>query len=700
MTDAEFQNRFPIALSVQQTAAMRAADGPVLLLAVPGSGKTTVLVARLGYLLFVRGLEPERILTMTYTVSATQDMRARFAGLFGEELARRLQFRTINGLSSSIIASYARRYGREPFQLLDDPGRQSALLMEIYRRQNEEFASESTVRTIQTAITAIKNGMLTDGEIRKLEPEGIRIAPVYEEYCRALKDANLMDYDDQMVYARQILIRCPEVLREWQKRFTHFCVDEAQDTSRIQHEIVRLLAQRDGNIFMVGDEDQSIYGFRAAWPEALMSFEKTYPGARVLLMEENYRSTPQIVAAADRFIRLNRNRRPKSMRASRAAGAPVRAILVYDRREQYRRLAEIARDCRVQTAVLYRDNDSALPLIDFLSRSGIPYACRQVDSLFFSSWIVRDILDIIAFAQNPCSAEIFLSIYYKLGAGISRAAAEAAAARSAETGTPILPCVAGQPGVSSWTKKQCAALRTHLTNLLGEPADRAVYRIVQFMGYGEYIDKRGADRNKAEILEALGAPLTSPAQLSGRLAELCAIVKSGSRQPDCPFILSTIHSSKGLEYDRVILMDVADGLLPKTEPSDEPAEMAAYEEERRLFYVGMTRAKNELSILRYRKAELHSTFAQAVFSEKKPDARRKNARGAGPSDGELSEMAAEYLPGVRVCHGSFGPGTLAARQGDVVTVDFDDGSQRRFSLRAVLRLGQLQKLPQQPGGSV
>ena len=691
MTDAEFQKNFPLALSKQQSDAVRAADGPVLLLAVPGSGKTTVLVARLGYLIDVRGIDPSRILTMTYTVSATQDMRARFASLFGEDLARKLQFRTINGLSSSIIGCYARVYGREPFRLLDDPGRQASILGEICRRQTDEFAAESTIKTLQTAITSIKNGMLTDEEIEKLEPEGIKIAPVYHEYCRVLKDGNLMDYDDQLVYARQILLRCPEVLRTWQERFSYFCVDEAQDTSRIQHEIVRLLAQKERNLFLVGDEDQSIYGFRAAWPEALMGFEKTYPGARVLLMEDNYRSTPQIVAAADRFIRLNRNRRSKTMRASRGAGKPVQVLMVYDRREQYRRLAEIARSCRTQTAVLYRDNDSALPLIDFLSRSGIAYACRQVDSSFFSHWIVRDITDILAFAQNPLDTDLFLRIYYKLGAGISKLAAEAAAARSTETGKAVLDCLLEQPGISSWTKKQTASLRTHMANMLAEPADRAVYRIVQFMGYGEYIDKRGADRNKAEILEALVAPLPSPALLPQRLNELCTIVKAGSRQPDCPFILSTIHSSKGLEFDRVILMDVADGLLPKTEPSDDPAEMAAYEEERRLFYVGMTRAKNELTIIRFRKPALHSAFADAVFSEKKATG-KKTARRPEPSEQELQTAAGGFRSGARVCHGTFGPGTLTAKRGDIVTVDFDDGSQRRFSLLAALRVSQLRLL--------
>jgi len=368
------------------------------------------------------------------------------------------------------------------------------------------------------------------------------------------------------------------------------------------------------------------------------------------------------------------------------------AITVYDRREQYRRLAEMARNCSEQTAVLYRDNDSALPLIDILSREGTAYACRQVDSLFFSHWIVRDITDIISFAQDPLNTEVFLRIYYKLGAGISKLAAEAACTRCAETEKPVLDCLLEQSGISSWTKKQTASLRTHLANMLGEPADRAVYRIVEFMGYGEYIDKRGADRNKAEILEALGAPLSAPAQLSGRLRELCAIVKAGSRQADCPFILSTIHSSKGLEYDRVILMDVADGLLPKTELSDEPEDKMAYEEERRLFYVGMTRARNELIIVRFRKPSLHAAFTLAVFPDRTQMARQKKTHRREPSEQELQSAAKDYRAGIRVCHGTFGPGTIAARRGDIVTVQFEDGSQRRFSLLAALRVAQLRLL--------
>lgn len=437
MTFTEFKSQFNINLNPQQEAAVQAIDGAVLLLAVPGSGKTTVLVTRLGYMIYARDIKPERILTMTYTVAATRDMRERFASMFGNEMADKLEFRTINGLSSTIIRHYERSLGRKAFDLLDDAGKQASIIGEIYRQKSEEFATESTIKTIQTAITYTKNMMLTDDEIETLEPDGIKFAPIYHEYCRVLKDRNLMDFDDQMVYALQILRRYPDILSYFQNKFSHFSVDEAQDTSRIQHNIIQLLAQKSGNLFMVGDEDQSIYGFRAAYPEALMEFEQVYPGAKTLLMEENYRSTQQIVCAADKFIQQNINRHPKRMTAVCGSGKDVSEILANDRRGQYRYLTAVAKDCKVETAVLYRDNDSALPVIDLLDRAGLPYRCRQVDSAFFSHFVIRDITDIIRFAQNPNDSEIFLRIYYKLGAGISKTFAEAAVKKSAEQKRPI-----------------------------------------------------------------------------------------------------------------------------------------------------------------------------------------------------------------------------------------------------------------------
>lgn len=504
-----------------------------------------------------------------------------------------------------------------------------------------------------------------------------------------------MDYNDQLVYARQILLQYPRLLKEFQGQFPYLCVDEAQDTSHIQHEIIRLLAGERRALFMVGDEDQSIYGFRAACPEALTQFESLYPGARVLYLEQNYRSTRQIVQAADCFIQKNRQRRPKHMKPVRGDGPPLKELAVYDRNKQYRELADLARRCTRETAILYRDNDSALPLIDLLERSGTPYRCRQVDSSFFSHRVVRDICDIIRFAADSSDGEIFMRIYYKLGAGISRSAAQTAVQGSQVVGEPILTYLSGLSTLSPWSRSQCKALSTHLSHLMEERGDRAVYRIVHFMGYGAYLEQRGADQNKAQILEALGASEPNPFCLLKRLEELEQVVRAGSPDQKCPFLLSTIHSSKGLEYDRVILMDVADGLLPKVPvpgPGATTQELADYEEERRLFYVGMTRAKEELWVVRFRRSGLESTFTQALFPQKSVSpttAPRPVILPSRTSHTQPLQYAERYLPGVQVTHKQFGPGELTLRTGDFITIRFQSGEEKRFSLSTALKMGQL-----------
>ena len=697
MDFSQFKTQYSISLDAQQEAAVQTVDGPVLLLAVPGSGKTTVLVTRLGYMRYVRGIPPERILTMTYTVAAARDMQARYAAFFGAEEAQRLEFRTINGVCSRIIRYYERTMGRTAFRLLEDGAQKSALISELYRMQSKEFATESTVKSLQTALTYAKNQMLKGEALSAVEVEGVDFAAFFAAYDKALRERQLMDYDDQMVYALRILRQYPEILRAVQARYQYFCVDEAQDTSKIQHTIIRLLAGQSGNLFMVGDEDQSIYGFRAAYPQALTEFDTVYPHAKVLYMEQNYRSTRQIVAAADRFIQKNHNRRPKHMKATQGSGPAVHECSVYDRQKQYAYLCKLAENCTVETAVLYRDNDSALPLIDRMDRAGIPYRCRQVESLFFTNRVVRDITDIIRFAQNPNDGELFLSLYYKLGAGISKVVAQVAADRTEAEGETILGCIAVSSAASPWTQKQCRTLQTHLNNLLRERADKAVYRIVHFMGYGDYLKDRGGDLSKADILEALGTQEPTPERLLDRLEELREVVLRGGTNADCPFVLSTIHSSKGLEYERVILMDVADGLLPKVLPGPdaEQEELDAYEEERRLFYVGLTRAKRELGIMTFRKVGLESTFAREIFPLKgdqtQPAAVKKSVVRQEPDAARIAAIAKDYIPGVRLVHKAFGPGTLVSRSGDIGVIAFDSGETKKIAVPVALRVGQLRR---------
>ena len=387
--------------------------------------------------------------------------------------------------------------------------------------------------------------------------------------------------------------------------------------------------------------------------------------------------------------------------AVRPAGPVVESISLSNRKAQYSYLMQVAQDCQEETAVLYRDNESALPLIDLLARKGIPYRCRQVDSAFFTSRVVRDISNIIRFAQDPQSSALFLDIYYKLGAGIRKKDAEEAAAQKGK-GT-ILERLAENPQASAFTRRQCRALQTHLDHMLLEPGDKAVYRIVRFMGYGDYLQRQGMEGGKAQILESLGAMEQNPMDLLRRLGELESLVRQGG-EPDCPFVLSTIHSSKGLEYDRVILMDVADGIFPRAgqpEPGDEEA-WKTWEEERRLFYVAMTRAKNRLQVFRFRHPEMESTFSQEIFPVKKPARAPALRPTVSKKPGTLVQRPAAlekklpvlpgaeqyYVKGAALSHRRFGPGVIADRQGDLVTVAFQDGSQRTFSLAATLGLGQ------------
>ena len=684
-----FAEKYALKLNRQQEEAVRSVEGNVLLLAVPGSGKTTVLVARLGYALYCLGVAPENILTMTYTVAAAADMRKRFVSLFGEELSGRLAFRTINGVCARIIRQYEQSRGTTAFELLSDESRIAAMLGDICRGVLNEYPADSDIKAIRTKITYVKNMCLKPDEIEELNQEIKGFPSIYRAYVDTMKRQRLMDYDDQLVYAYNILRRCPDILHSLQSRYRYICVDEAQDTSKIQHMIIELLAGPEGNLFMVGDEDQSIYGFRAAYPRALADFSRRRKNARVLLMEQNYRSTRQIVRAADRFIQQNSDRHPKRMTAVRGDGAEVKELTVSSRAGQYAYLLKTAKDCGRETAVLFRDNECALPLIDLLDRSRIPYRCRQMDTSFFTSPVVRDITDIIRFALDQTDGQLFMNLYYKLNARLSKQEAQEAVRRCPES-MSVLEYLAEDFPLSGFKRKQCRALLTHMNNMLTENAGSAVYRIVKYMGYGAYLKQREMGEGKAEILQALGNQEPSPARLLDRLEELSGIIRSHGSN-DSRFILSTIHSSKGLEYDRVFLMDTIDGILP-SQAADE--DRALMEEERRLFYVGMTRAKNELNIFTFRQAELSSAFSAALFPGKEEKPAAPMGGGAPsirpPSAGSSLHWAAkDYFPGVRVCHRQFGKGQVITRNEDILTVRFEQGESRKLSLSVCLKAGSL-----------
>lgn len=466
------------------------------------------------------------------------------------------------------------------------------------------------MQTVITLITYIKNMMLSNEEIESLgKKENLPLAEIYKAYCGELRRQSLMDYDDQMVYAYTMLKTTPQVLEYFQNMYQYICVDEAQDTSKIQHKIIEILAMKNKKLFMVGDEDQSIYGFRAAYPEALLSFESTYPEGKILLMEENFRSDGAIVSAADRFIQKNKLRHKKNMKASRDMVKDIRLIEVKTRKSQYSYLTKVAENCNVDTAVLYRDNESIIPVVDMLERSGIDYKIKNADLTFFNHKIVTDIKNIIRFAENPKDTEIFMQIYFKIGTYLSKMGAIEACRISEEKGIPVIDSALRYGRIPKGTEKSLKAMKTHIESILEESAYKAVYRIVNFMGYSAYLERAKIKDGKISILQALAANEKTPEDFLNRLDELAMIIKNKKNNYDCKFTLSTIHSSKGLEYDTVYIMDVKDGVFPekvvanRKKATDE--EIKTYEEERRLYYVAVTRAKNQLCIFDFKDS---STF--------------------------------------------------------------------------------------------
>ncbi|MBR4357132.1 MAG: ATP-dependent helicase [Butyrivibrio sp.] len=702
MTDKEFIDKYGQNLNNEQIAAIRSVEGFVLLLAVPGSGKTTVLVNRLGYMLYVKGIRPENILTLTYTVAATKDMARRFETLFGKAFANLLEFRTINGICYEIIREYGRRIGKKPFDLITDEKISGKILADIYTKVMEEYPTESDIKNVRTLITYCKNMMLTEEEIKKRgEDEGLDLLKIYTLYNAELKARSLMDYDDQMVYAYRMLKSSIDLLSFFKDRYKYICVDEAQDTSKSQHMIISLLAGENGNLFMVGDEDQSIYGFRAAYPDALLNFEKDHSSAKVLVMDKNYRSNAKIVETADLFIQKNFNRHKKHMCAARDALAEISYVTLKNRHAQYKYLFEMSGSNDSQMAILYRDNESILPLVDLLERGDFSYRIKSADMSFFSSRVVVDVTNILKFALNPSDSALFMNVYFKFQTYLRKPDAEKMCHIADAKHSGILDA-AEAIDLNKRVLGNVRSLRTHFRNMASESPSKALNRIDKYMGYGDYLKDNNISANKIFILEMLAKNEKTIPGFLDRLDRLRNILSEKREDYKAKLILSTIHSSKGLEYDNVVLMDVINGVFPskiiKNFKSATPQEKRDYEEERRIFYVGITRAKDNLTILKYDDAP--SLFTGELSPKKKKDTARTPANTKNKENILLkptpllkkksapitsgANIPDNLIIGERITQAKYGDGIITDVSWDddevptKFTVEFDNGIERKF----------------------
>lgn len=598
----DFKNKYGIALNAQQERAVQTISGANLLLAVPGSGKTTVLVARIGFMVVCKHIPPQSILALTYTTKAADEMRIRAVKQFGNDVGR-VVFKTINAFAYEVLKYYeSTPYSTgKMFKIIEEPDR-IQLLRKIYRQINlgEEYPTEEEIKQLGVDITRKKNGV----DLDEMESAIPNFEKIYNEYKDHLNNSKKMDYDDQNRYALNVLRNYPEILQHFKKQYQYICVDEAQDTSKCQHELIRIMS--GDNIFMVGDEDQSIYSFRGAFPRALTDFEANYRNPYILRMEMNYRSRSEITDIANRFVSRNTMRHPKSMAANRGKGGKVELLSYKSRSEEYEQIYErFCCNVNEETAILYRDADCGIDLIALLLKNNIQFRLLQNSTTFFTNRFVCDVKFFIRLALNPYDTDAFMKIYYKVnGAKYKKQAAANIAKHAKLNQKTITESIRGNRKGNTF-----ADHIEHIHNLSNNPA--AAIRYIADM------TDQGKNPRTPVTLEILAQYVQNVSELEGYLEYLKNKIEQASDSNyNAKLTLSTIHGAKGMEYDNVVILDVNDRFIPHCTPNDieeNEDKKDLYQEERRLFYVAMTRAKDDLYIAHVKGND--SVFVNELFGK-------------------------------------------------------------------------------------
>ena len=706
-----FLARHGLALNAQQMAAAARVDGPTLLLAVPGSGKTTVIICRLAYMIQACGIPAEHILSLTFSRAGAADLSNRYHRLFGDA-GGGPRFSTIHSFALRVIRTYERRYRRRAFEVLDQT---QPVLREIYKQIHGTFPTDADMADIESALTLARNQMLNEEAVAALMPEAVHFPQILARYEAAKKRRRVMDFDDILRYAYSLMKKHPDLRAVFARRYRYINLDEAQDTSPLQWAILRLLTGRGGHFFVVGDEDQSIYGFRGASPEMLLHFKAHYPQAKVLLMETNHRSTAELVAASDRFIALNRARTPKHMVTDNPKGVPPVHQWVKSAEEGHRFLLAAVRNEGKETAILYRNNESALPLVDLFEREGVRYRLKEHRPLFFSHFTVLDIRDFFALAKDPTDRGILARIYYKMDCGLSRQ--QMAAVMRAPAGQNVFEALLALPGLPEWLTDKIVAEEKGFARLKTMAPGPGIRLILDKLGYEAHLQfriERGyreeSIRQKLKIIRILAGRTQTQTQFLGRLDELAQIVSSQASEPAGGVTLSTIHASKGLEFDKVYLIDAVEGEFPsRAALEDSPEGRALFAEEVRLFYVGATRARRELEFVSVGgfDAPAVSRFVRRYMGEKeKPQPKKKRRKTLGELGADyLAQMRREkrrrrgtsrsrrWHPGDVLIHKRFGRGQIASVAGGAAAVRFETAGEKKIDLalceaRGLIRKGQ------------
>jgi DNA helicase-2/ATP-dependent DNA helicase PcrA len=688
-------------LNPQQRDAVLAPAGPILILAGAGSGKTRVLTYRIAHLMGERKAAPEQVLAVTFTNKAAAEMRERVAGLIGTD-ARAPWVSTFHSACARLLRQEGHLLGFDRnFSILDEGDS-----MATVRRVLEDAAlSESPPpEYLRDRIEQAKNEAITPEAMaaEAADEREVRIAQLYRMYQERMRSINAMDFSDLQMHTWVLLENHPEVLERWQRRAEHLLVDEYQDTNRVQYLIVRALSARSGNICVVGDEDQSIYRWRGADIRNILDFERDFPAARIFKLEQNYRSTKTILAAAAGVIRNNLERKEKVLWTENEAGEQVTYYTGITERDEAdfvaREMARLVAESTYRPAefvVFYRVNAQARAIEEALVRRRVPYYIVG-GVRFYEQRDVKDLLAYLRVLANPADAVSLERMVATPSRGIGAKTIEAVAAiaeREHITAFEALGRLETASAVRLSTAKAASALYGWMRDLAARafetPVRSIVAEVVAHSGFEAYLDTLpDAAARKQNLTEMLSAAAAFDSEAAGgglgEFLERVALVSDADQiaARGGRAALMTLHTSKGLEYPVVFIAGMEEGLFPHSRSQDSTTEI---EEERRLCYVGMTRARrllyltNTLSREIYGQrqesrpsrflSEIDSGLLRRIAPEPQRPILRTPERGTyvDYSDSQVPEDAGNggggLGVGARVVHPSFGRGVIRKCEG-------------------------------------
>ena len=699
-------------LNPAQREAVTAGDGPILILAGAGSGKTRVLTYRIAHLIGVRGIAGDSVMAVTFTNKAAGEMRERIGALLGD----RAQWPWVSTFHSACARILRQEIGAlgyaRNFTIYDDADSLSILRRAI---ADANLADSPTPEVARSRIEQLKNEGVTAQTFaaRAGSARETVAAEIYRSYQAAMREHNALDFGDLILMTAVLFEEYPAVLARWQQRFRHLLVDEYQDTNRLQYSLVRKLSESSGNICVVGDEDQSIYRWRGADIRNILDFEHDFPDARVFKLEQNYQSTKTILAAADTVIQNNRERKAKRLWTENGSGEPITYFTGTTERNEAdfiaREIGQAATTGRFNhsdVVVFYRTNAQSRVIEEALVRRRVPY--YVVGGVgFYERAEVKDLLAYLRVIANPMDAVSVNRMIGVPGRGIGSRTIETLREIARREGVSLFEALGraqSQSSIALRIAKASSALYEWMRELRERSATmklRAIVEeIVEWTGFAAYLDEMAdGEARRENVAELLAAAATFDRERNSTggledflerialVSDTDAVASGGGRTA-----LMTLHTSKGLEYPVVFIAGMEEGLFPH---SRSVASTTEIEEERRLCYVGMTRARNRLYLTNTLTRELYGRREESkpsrflaeidrglirrIAPEEPAQASGVPSRASGfsrgqsfnepyvdYSDNQLPEEdahAAAFAIGTRVVHPTFGSGIVRKREG-------------------------------------